>query len=229
MDPILEIARRNNLHVIEDACQAHGAEYKGRKAGGMGVAGCFSFYPGKNLGAFGEAGGVVTSSEHLKKNIQVLRDHGQERKYHHSMIGWNGRMDGIQGAVLRVKLKYLNEANNARRRHATLYGELLESIASVIAPKEAHNRRHVYHVYSVRVQNRDRVLKSLSERGIGCGVHYPIPLHLQPAYQHLGYKQGDFPISERCAQEFLSLPMFPEMTSLQIQQVVEELKTVVKA
>ena len=229
MDPIVEIAKRHNLHVIEDACQAHGAEYKGKKAGSIGQAGCFSFYPGKNLGALGEAGGIVTSDEQLKRKIQMLRDHGQERKYHHAVIGWNGRMDGIQGAVLRVKLKRLEEANNARRTHARLYDDLLAPFKQVIAPKEVKNRRHVYHVYAVRVQNRDQVLKGLSDRGIGCGVHYPIPLHLQPAYKFLGHQQGDFPISEKCAQEFLSLPMFPEMTAVQVQAVVGELRSLVNA
>lgn len=229
MDPLVEIADRHNLHIIEDACQAHGAEYKGRKAGSIGMAGCFSFYPGKNLGAFGEAGGVVTSNEQLMRNVQALRDHGQERKYHHSMIGWNGRMDGIQGAVLRVKLKLLQESNDARRNHAMLYDELLTSVKQVITPKEGKHRRHVYHVYSVRVQNRDHVLKGLSDRGIGCGVHYPIPIHLQPAYKSLGYMLGDFPMSEKCAREFLSLPMFPEMTAIQVERVVEELKALVNA
>jgi dTDP-4-amino-4,6-dideoxygalactose transaminase len=223
MDPILAIAKRHNLHVVEDACQAHGAEYKGRKAGSIGHAGCFSFYPGKNLGAFGEAGGIVTSDEQLKRKMQVLRDHGQERKYHHSMIGWNGRMDGIQGAVLRVKLKQLAIANNARRTHARLYSELLESVKDVIVPREAKDRQHVYHIYAVRVQSRDQVLKRLSDRGIGCGIHYPIPVHLQVAYKFLGHKVGDFPVSEACGREFLSLPMFPELTHAQVESVVQEL------
>jgi dTDP-4-amino-4,6-dideoxygalactose transaminase len=229
MDPILEIAKRHRLHVIEDACQGHGAEYKGRKAGSMGVAGCFSFYPGKNLGAFGEAGAVVTSDEHLTKTIQMLRDHGQERKYHHALIGWNGRMDGIQGAVLRVKLKRLAEMNETRRTHARLYQELLSSLPNVILPAEVKERTHVYHVYSVRVPDRDRIMKSLSDRGIGCGVHYPIPIHLQPAYKSLGYKPGDFPVAEQCAKEFLSLPMFPEMTDAQVKEVVTELSALVRA
>jgi dTDP-4-amino-4,6-dideoxygalactose transaminase len=223
MDPILAIAKRHNLHVVEDACQAHGAEYKGRKAGSIGHAGCFSFYPGKNLGAFGEAGGIVTSDEQLKRKMQVLRDHGQERKYHHSMIGWNGRMDGIQGAVLRVKLKQLAIANNARRTHARLYSQLLESVKDVIVPREAKDRQHVYHIYAVRVQSRDQVLKRLSDRGIGCGIHYPIPVHLQVAYKFLGHKVGDFPVSEACGREFLSLPMFPELTHAQVESVVQEL------
>lgn len=229
MDPILAIAKRHNLHVVEDACQAHGAEYKGRKAGSIGHAGCFSFYPGKNLGALGEAGGIVTSDNELKRTMQVLRDHGQAKKYHHSMIGWNGRMDGIQGAVLRVKLKRLATANAARRTHARLYDELLASVKQVIAPKEVKNRVHVYHVYAVRVRERERVMKALSERGIGCGVHYPIPIHLQPAYESLGYKAGDFPVAEKCAQEFLSLPMFPEMTDVQVKHVVGELSEIVKS
>lgn len=229
MDPILEIAKRHRLYVIEDACQAHGAEYKGRKAGSMGVGGCFSFYPGKNLGAFGEAGAVVTSDVRLVRTIQMLRDHGQERKYHHALVGWNGRMDGIQGAVLRVKLKRLAEANKARRTHARLYNDLLTTVPHVIVPSEAKNRTHVYHVYAVKVPSRDRVMKSLSDRGIGCGVHYPIPIHLQPAYKSLGYKPGDFPVAEQCAQEFLSLPMFPEMTDVQVKHVVGELSTLMRA
>jgi dTDP-4-amino-4,6-dideoxygalactose transaminase len=224
MNPIIEIAERYRISVIEDACQAHGAGYKGRSAGSIGISGCFSFYPGKNLGAFGEAGGVVTSNEETKRKIQVLRDHGQDKKYHHSMVGWNGRMDGIQGAVLKVKLKGLAAGNEARRNHAKLYNShILKLTEHVIVPKEAEGRRHVYHVYAVRVKNRDVVLKDLSERGIGCGVHYPVPIHLQPAYSFLGYKEGDFPVSEKCGKEFLSLPMFPELKNSQIETVVEAL------
>ena len=228
MDPILEIAKRHRLHVIEDAAQAHGAEYKGKKAGSMGVAGCFSFYPGKNLGAFGEAGAVVTSDDRLVKTMQMLRDHGQERKYHHALVGWNGRMDGIQGAVLQVKLKRLGEANQSRRAHARLYNELLAPLPNVTRPSEAKERTHVYHVFAVRVQERDRVMKALMDRGIGCGVHYPVPIHLQPAYKSLGYKPGDFPVSEQCANEFLSLPMFPEMTDVQVKHVVGELSSIMR-
>ena len=226
MDPILEIAKRHNIPVIEDACQAHGAEYKGKMAGSMGRAGCFSFYPGKNLGALGEAGGIVTSDEQLRQTMLVLRDHGQAKKYHHSMIGWNGRMDGIQGAVLRVKLKCLSNGNEARRTNARHYDRLLSNVKQVILPREAKERKHVYHVYAVRVQHRDQVMKRLGERGIGCGVHYPIPVHLQPAYQFLGHKMGDFPVTERCASEFLSLPMYPELTLTQIEQVAHGLRDV---
>ena len=226
MDPILAIAKKHGLPVIEDACQAHGAEYKGKMAGSMGEIGCFSFYPGKNLGALGEAGGIVTSDEHLQRTMQVLRDHGQAKKYHHTMIGWNGRMDGIQGAVLRIKLKRLSSGNEARRANAQCYDKLLENNKSVILPKEAKDRKHVYHVYAVRISQRDQVMKRLADRGIGCGVHYPIPVHLQPAYQFLGHKVGDFPITEKCAGEFLSLPMYPELTRAQIEQVVHVLEDV---
>ena len=229
MDPILDLARRRHLHVIEDACQAHGAEYKGRKAGTIGVAGCFSFYPGKNLGAFGEAGAVVTSSVELKNRIQMLRDHGQARKYHHAVVGWNARMDGIQGAVLRVKLKYLDQGNAARRAHAQLYNQHLASLNGLATPKEAEYGRHVYHLYVVRVKERDRMLEALAGKGIGCGIHYPIPVHLQEAYRHLGYEKESFLVAERCAEEFLSLPMFPELTPAQIETVVRELKALLPA
>jgi len=224
MDPILEIARRHGLHVIEDACQAHGAEYKGRKAGAVGVAGCFSFYPGKNLGAFGEAGAVVTRDENLQKKIQVLRDHGQEKKYHHSVVGWNARMDGIQGAALRVKLRRLDRANEARRAHARAYQERLSGIPELILPTESPHGCHVYHLYVVRVPNRDGILRGMADRGVACGIHYPIPVHLQEAYRFLGYQKGSFPVAERCADEFLSLPMYPELTAAQIEVVERELK-----
>jgi len=223
MDPILEIARRHQLRVIEDACQAHGAEYKGRKAGSIGNAGCFSFYPGKNLGAFGEAGAVTTDDKALCERIQTLRDHGQAKKYYHSDIGWNARMDGIQAAVLRVKLKGLERGNAARRDHAREYGELLGSREDLITPPEAAGSKHVYHVYAVRVQGRDQLLRALADRGIGCGIHYPIPVHLQQAYRGLNLGRGSFPVAERCAEEFLSLPMFPELTADQIETVAREL------
>jgi dTDP-4-amino-4,6-dideoxygalactose transaminase len=227
MDSILAIARRHGLRVIEDACQAHGAEYKGRPAGALGDAGCFSFYPGKNLGAFGEAGAVVTNDSALHTAIQVLRDHGQEKKYCHSHIGWNARMDGIQGAILRLKLARLAQSNDARRAHARQYNELLAGLAGVILPVEAAYAKHVYHIYAVRVSDRDQRLRQLADRGVACGIHYPIPIHLQQAYAGLGLRVGSFPVAERCAQELLSLPMFPELTSGQIQTVVTELKAVV--
>jgi dTDP-4-amino-4,6-dideoxygalactose transaminase len=227
MDPIMEIAQRHRLHVIEDACQAHGAEYKGRKAGSIGVAGCFSFYPGKNLGAWGEAGGVVTNDPALCQKIRVLRDHGQDKKYYHSDIGWNGRMDGIQGAVLRIKLKGLDRGNAARREHAKRYDEKLAGLPGLIVTPPAPYGVPIYHIYAVRVAERDRILQGLTERGIGCGIHYPIPIHLQQAYRSLGLGVGSFPVAERCAKEFLSLPMFPELTDPQIDAVVKEVRSAV--
>jgi dTDP-4-amino-4,6-dideoxygalactose transaminase len=227
MDPIVSLAKRHGLAVIEDACQAHGAGYKNRPAGSLADIACFSFYPGKNLGAFGEAGGVVSNREDLIAKIKVLRDHGQPRKYLHSVIGWNGRMDGIQGAVLSVKLKHLDAANDARRRHAARYAELLAGIPSLTLPVEAPFARHIYHIYAVHCPQRDRVLQQLGERGVHCGIHYPVPLHLQDAYAGLGLGKGAFPVSERCATEELSLPMFPELTDEQIQYVVEQVRAVV--
>src|SRR5687767_11397628 len=195
MDPIIEIARKHGLYVIEDAAQAHGAEYKGRRAGSLGDAGCFSFYPGKNLGAFGEAGAVVTNNRELAEKIRVLRDHGQVRKYHHSMVGWNCRMDGIQGAVLQIKLRHLEQGNQSRRAHAARYNEALQSVDAVVTPAEAGYAKHVYHIYAIRVQGRDTVMRTLTDKGIGCGIHYPIPVHLQECYRSLGYDRGSFPVA----------------------------------
>ncbi|MBX6325830.1 MAG: DegT/DnrJ/EryC1/StrS family aminotransferase [Chthoniobacterales bacterium] len=229
MDPILEFARAHGLFVIEDAAQAHGAEYKGRKAGTLGDAGCFSFYPGKNLGAFGEAGAVVTNDPELRKKVQVLRDHGQASKYHHSLMGWNCRMDGIQAAVLSVKLRHLDAANRLRRKHALHYNRALAELEGVLTPTEASYARHVYHVYAVRVRERDETRRLLEARGIGCGVHYPVPVHLQKACSQLGYSAGMFPVAESLAEEFLSLPMFPELTEEQIDHVACSLGEVIGA
>lgn len=227
LDPILALTSRHGIPVVEDACQAHGALYRGRKAGTMGATGCFSFYPGKNLGALGEAGGVVTNDEALKTKMQVLRDHGQAKKYHHSMVGWNARMDGIQGAALSVKLKVLDSSNARRRAHAKMYSELLAGVDEIVLPVEPSHCQHVYHVYAVRVPERDRVLAAMAERGISCGIHYPVPVHLQEAYRFLGQGEGSFPVAERCASEFLSLPMFPELTPAQVATVADELKACV--
>ena len=224
MDPILAIARSHGSPVVEDACHAHGAEYKGRKAGSMGVAGCFSFYPGKNLGAFGEAGAITTDEPELRSKVQVLRDHGQATKHHHSTIGWNARMDGIQAAVLSLKLRRLAESNAARRAHALVYDELLADEARVIRPAVAPHNLHVFHIYAVRVQDRDGVMERMSARGVNCGIHYPVPIHLQKAYGFLGLGPGSYPVAERCAEEFLSLPMYPELTAEQIEFVVNALK-----
>jgi dTDP-4-amino-4,6-dideoxygalactose transaminase len=226
MDPILQFARAYGLFVIEDAAQAHGALYNGRNAGTMGDAGCFSFYPGKNLGAFGEAGAVVTNDTDLAEKIRVLRDHGQSRKYHHTLIGWNCRMDGIQAAVLSVKLRHLEQANLLRCQRASLYNEAFAGIDDIATPVEADYAQHVYHIYAIRVQERDEVRRFLEEQGIGCGVHYPIPIHLQEAYRGLGYTEGAFPIAEGLAKEILSLPMFPELTEAQIRMVAITVKEV---
>jgi len=224
MDPIIKIAQEYGLFVIEDACQAHGAEYKGRRAGSIGHAGCFSFYPGKNLGAYGEAGAVVTNSAELAEKIKRFRDHGQVKKYFHSMIGWNARMDGFQGAVLSVKLKHLSAWNEARIKNAKLYNELLADIDKVKTPIEADYAKHIYHIYAIRTKNRNALMSSLAEKNISCGIHYPIPLHIQEVYRFLGYGLGSFPVVEKCAEEFLSLPMFPELTGDQIKVVVKEIK-----
>ncbi len=222
MDPIMEIARDRGLAVIEDAAQAHGAEYRGRRAGSIGDLGCFSFYPGKNLGAYGEAGAVVTRRADLAQTLRVLRDQGQDRKYHHIFPGFNFRMDGIQGAVLRVKLRYIEEWTEARRRHASLYGRLLSGGAAAV-PIEVDGNRHVYHVYGVRVSRRDRVQTHLEEGGVSTGIHYPVPVHLQPAFAELRMHQGDLPVTEDAADSLLSVPMFPEMTDDQIRSVCEAL------
>ena len=219
MDPILEFAREHDLVVIEDAAQAHGAKYKGQKAGTLGNAGCFSFYPGKNLGAFGEAGAIVTNSFELQEKIRIFRDHGQVRKYRHTAIGWNCRMDGIQGAVLSVKLRHLESGNSLRRAHAVQYNQAFAGMDEIVTPFEAPHAQHVYHIYAIRVRERDEAMWFLNEKGIQCGVHYPVPIHLQMAYRSLGYKKGDLPRSEQMALEFISLPMFPELTEAQVNIV----------
>jgi dTDP-4-amino-4,6-dideoxygalactose transaminase len=224
MDPIMEIARKRKLLVVEDASQAHGAEYKGRMAGSIGDAGCFSFYPGKNLGAYGEAGAVVTNDEELDRKVRMLRDHGQAKKYHHDEIGWNARMDGIQGAVLSVKLRHLPAWNDGRRRNAGIYHELLKGVAGVVVPEAAGYAKHVYHIYAIRVPNRDALVSSLAEKEIYCGIHYPIPLHLLGACKSLNHGTGAFPVAEKSAAEFVSLPMFAELSVDQMGRVAEEIR-----
>lgn len=225
MRRIMEIARAHRLFVIEDACQAHGAGYQGRRAGSIGDLGCFSFYPGKNLGAYGEAGAVLTNDGELAEKLRMFRDHGQAKKYYHSMIGWNGRMDGLQGAVLSVKLKYLAAWNEARRRNAQLYNKLLENVDGLITPIEADYGMHIYHIYAVRTQNRDALISTLAQKGISCGIHYPLPIHLQKAYRFLGHQQGSFPIAEKCAEQLVSLPMFAELRQEQIEKVCQEIRS----
>jgi len=222
MDPILEIGRRHKLVVVEDAAQAHGGKYKGRPVGSMGDLACFSFYPGKNLGAYGEGGMVVTGNAEYARTIRMLRDWGQERKYHHVLAGYNYRLEGIQGAILRVKLRYLEQWTEARRSHAARYGALLADTGLGL-PAETPGTRHVYHVYAVRTGEREALMKRLNEQGIQTGIHYPVPVHLQPAYADSAWGRGSFPHSERAADEVLSLPMFPEMTEEHIQAVSQAL------
>jgi dTDP-4-amino-4,6-dideoxygalactose transaminase len=222
MDPIMEIARKYGLFVIEDASQAHGALYKGKPAGSIGDAGCFSFYPGKNLGAYGEAGAVVTNNAGLADKIRMLRDHGSSKKYYHQVVGWNARMDGFQGAVLSVKLKYLPQWNEGRRKNAALYNKFFAGLSAAITPTEMDYGKHVFHVYALRVKDRDGLIAKLGEKGIGTNVHYPVPVHLQNAYDFLGLKPGSYPVAEKCASEFVSLPMFAELTEEQIRYVAEE-------
>jgi dTDP-4-amino-4,6-dideoxygalactose transaminase len=234
MDSIREIADHYGLIVIEDACQAHGALYysekskKWRKAGSMGLAAAFSFYPGKNLGACGEGGAVTTHDEEIAQKIRMLRDHGQAKKYYHELEGYNGRLDAIQCGILRIKLKHLSEWNEKRRHNATLYSNLLSepvtrnlqhATRNIILPFEPSWSKAVYHLYIIRTQKRDELQRYLSENGINTGLHYPIPLHLQAAYSNNGFKEGDFPITEKAASEILSLPMFPQLTEQQIQYV----------
>jgi dTDP-4-amino-4,6-dideoxygalactose transaminase len=225
MDPILDIARRRGLAVIEDAAQSHGAEYRGRRAGSLGTLGCFSFYPGKNLGAYGEGGAVVTNDDELAKKVRILRDWGQGRKYHHVLKGFNYRMDAVQGAILEVKLRRLEEWTDARRSVASFYVQALSDIPTIELPQVLPGNRHVWHVYPIRVPGRRRsaVIDSLNERGIGTGLHYPIPVHLQPCFADLGYRPGDFPNAERQAATELSLPIFAEMTQANVAEVADAL------
>jgi dTDP-4-amino-4,6-dideoxygalactose transaminase len=236
MDPILELANKYNLAVVEDACQAHGAEYFShkenawKKAGSMGLAGAFSFYPGKNLGACGEAGAITTNDELLAKKVKMIRDHGQAKKYYHDMEGYNGRLDSVQAGWLSVKLRRLVEWNESRRALAHRYHELLaDSGDGIVVPREASWTKGVYHLYVVRVQDREALQARLAEVGVGTGIHYPIPLHLQKAYQHLGYAQGNFPVAERVAAEIISLPMFPQLKSSEQDEVVSRVKEFVAA
>jgi dTDP-4-amino-4,6-dideoxygalactose transaminase len=228
LDPIMEIARRHNLIVIEDAAQAHGAEYKGRRVGSIGDLGCFSFYPGKNLGAYGEGGAVVTNNPEFVRTIRMLRDWGAEKKYLHVLKGYNYRLEGIQGAILRVKLRYLEGWTESRRAHAVQYNQLLAG-SGVGTPEAMAYGRHVYHVYAVRSKHREGLQKALQDREVQTGIHYPIPVHLLPAYSELGHKKGDFPHSEQAADEVLSLPMFPELSQAQIETVAEAVRLSVSA
>ena len=218
MDPIMEVARKHGLLVIEDAAQAHGAKYKGHPVGSIGDMACFSFYPGKNLGAYGEGGAVTTSNSEFARTIRMLRDFGQDRKYHHVLRGFNYRMEGFQGAILGVKLRHLERWTEVRREIVDKYNQLLAD-SGVERPKEMPWARHVYHVYTLRTDDRNGLQAALQVAGIQTGVHYPVPVHLQPAYTDLGYVRGDFPQSEKAAAEVLSLPLYPEMTDAQLEAV----------
>ncbi|CAG0948077.1 UDP-2-acetamido-2-deoxy-ribo-hexuluronate aminotransferase [Anaerolineae bacterium] len=223
MDAILEIARKHNLRVIEDAAQAHGAEYRGKRAGSMGDVACFSFYPGKNLGAYGDAGALVTNNQELADRARMLRDHGRRSKYEHQIVGYGYRLDALQAAILGAKLPHLDAWNARRREIADLYTELLTN-ADVVTPYVPPYITPIYHIYCIRHQNRDGLLKHLKARGIEAGIHYPIPLHLQPVYANLGYQVGAFPNTEKAAKEILSLPMYPELTNAQVQQIVDAVR-----
>jgi dTDP-4-amino-4,6-dideoxygalactose transaminase len=231
MDPLLELAEQYKLVVIEDACQAHGAQYFSKKenrwriAGSMGRAAAFSFYPGKNLGACGEAGAITTNDEALAQKSRMLRDHGQAKKYYHSMEGYNGRLDAIQAGILHTKLTHLAKWNGRRQAAARRYDELLSLVPEVTCPYSPDWGRAIFHLYVVRVEDREGLQKHLAEGNIGTGIHYPVPLHLQKAYENLGYKRGDFPVTERIASEIVSLPMFPHVTTDQQSRVVEGIKT----
>jgi len=236
MDPILDLCEKYNLVLIEDACQAHGAEYFSKKegvwkkAGTMGRAAAFSFYPGKNLGACGEAGAITLNDETMAKRMKMIRDHGQAKKYYHDIEGYNGRLDSIQAGWLSVKLRHLAKWNESRRNLAHRYHQLFGKLKdSVQVPMEASWTKGVYHLYVVRVQDREALQAQLTEAGIGTGIHYPIPLHQQKAYEHLGYKSGDFPVTERVAREIVSLPMFPQLSHTQQEEVVRAVQDAVGA
>lgn len=218
MDPLLTLAEKHGLAVVEDACQAHGAEYKGRRAGSMGLMGCFSFYPGKNLGALGEGGAVVCNDAKLAQHLRMLRDHGSLKKYEHSFPGYNFRMEGLQGGFLAVKLPHLDQGNDGRRAAAATYGGLLAD-SGVVTPAVMPGAKHIYHLYVIQTDDRDGLKQRLAEQGIETGLHYPVPLHLQQAYAPLGYTAGDFPVAESLARRILSLPMFPTITQEQIEYV----------
>ena len=224
MDALREIAKKHKLFLVEDAAQAHLSEYKGKKVGGLSDAASFSFYPGKNLGAYGEAGAVTTNDDELAKKFKMYREHGQSEKYHHETFGHNYRMEGIQGAVLGVKLKHLNEWTEKRRAVAKKYKDLLKGVGDIVLPTEMPYSKHVYHLFVIKTKWRDELQNYLNENDISNGLHYPIPLHLQNSYKQLGYKKGDFPNTEDLAFNCLSLPMFPELSEEQIDYVVKNIK-----
>lgn len=223
MAPVQEIAQAHGLKIIEDACQAHGAEYRGQRTGSLGDAAAFSFYYSKNLGAYGEGGMVVTSDDDLAERIRMLRDHGSKERYYHDLVGCNSRLDELQAAVLRAKLPHLSAWNALRSEHARAYSALLAE-SSAVLPTEMPDVRHVYHLYAIRVPQRDALRARLQERGVGTGIHYPVPIHLQRAYAYLGYQGGDLPVTESAAREILSLPMYPELADNEIAYVADAVR-----
>jgi dTDP-4-amino-4,6-dideoxygalactose transaminase len=228
LGPLMEISAQYGIPIVEDAAQAHGASYQGRRVGTFGQSGCFSFYPGKNLGALGEAGAVVTDDDNIARRLRALRDHAQTQRYYHDEIGFNYRMDAFQGAVLNVKLRYLDHWTERRRALATRYKELLGDLP-IQLPAEIEDRDHVWHLFVVLHAERDRIREELEGRGVLTALHYPIPVHLQKAYRHLGYRTGDFPVSERIARECLTLPLFAEMTMAQQDQVIDALSEILNS
>lgn len=228
MDRIFEVASRHNLPVIEDACQSHGARYKGRRTGSMGAFAAFSFYPSKNLGAYGDAGALTTNDSDLAERVRMMRNYGQRGKYDHVYLAWNRRLDTLQAAILRIKLRHLDQWNASRRRLASLYDELLAQ-SGVIVPYVRSDVEHVYHLYVIQVDRRDDLQSELASRGIGTGIHYPVPIHLQEAYRAKGFGPGSFPVSESAAQRVLSLPMYPELNETDVRRTAEAVVTIVGA
>lgn len=224
LKPVLEIAKRKNLVVIEDAAQGHGAELNGMRAGAVGAMGCFSFYPGKNLGCYGDGGLVTTNDPELKTKLEALRNYGSPKKYHHPIVGYNSRLDTVQAAVLNAKLPHLDSWNAARYEAAVKYNTALEGLGDLILPQIPTKKSHVFHLYVVRTKKRDALLSHLNANGVAAGIHYPVPIHLHGAYQNLGFKKGDFPVSERLSDEIVSMPIFPELSDEQIQYVADQVK-----
>ena len=224
MDILLQIALKHNLKIVEDACQAHGATHGGQRAGSFGSMGCFSFYPGKNLGAYGDGGAIVTSDETLYEKLKILRNYGSKKKYHHEVIGFNSRLDTLQAAVLDVKLKYLDEWNEKRLKNALLYHHLLGDVEEIVTPEIDPATSHVFHLYVVRVRDRDKLMDYLNRNGIQCGIHYPVPVYALDAYAGLGLSGDAFPVTHRFSREILSLPMYPELTANQIETVTSQIK-----
>ncbi|TZE83086.1 DegT/DnrJ/EryC1/StrS family aminotransferase [Calorimonas adulescens] len=228
MDKIMEIAKKHNLYVIEDACQAIGAEYRGQKVGTFGDAACFSFFPTKNLGGYGDGGMVVTNNKEIAENVDILRKHGSKKKYYNEEIGYNSRLDELQASILRVKLKYLDTWNNMRINAANKYDSLLSDLSDVIkTPYKIKEAKHIYHLYCIQCENREIIMQKLKERGIATGIYYPVPLHLQKAYTNLGYRQGDLPVAEDLCKKIFAIPMFPEITDNEINYISEVLHEII--